>query len=242
MVCCNFTVTLLILLVWILSLYSPYHKVAKYIAMGYLVYFLIRMVLLNTSAQWWAIQETKEQLREKIQPGDVIHTATPDLPNIVDPFNILRMIANESEIHTCYAISHNDQTYILNTHMAFYFDGSRKKAYKNPDSVIILARNNRYVGFLEPLDEFLHVESLTRSYVRVVKTEKKTLLFDPEQKKIFEELLDAKVAHCSLALGKYLETQNLARNQSGYLDLFYYTPDVIRKGLGVISNTLYQLK
>lgn len=240
MVCCKLTVILLTVLVWLMLLSSPYRTVAYRIGLVYIVYLLLRVFVLKTR-QWWAIPQTKEQLREKIQPGDVIHTSGVVNASMMDGFNVVRLIFDENEIHTQYAISHNNQLYILNTYITDYFN-DRKKSFMNPESVIIIESNERYTGAMEPIDEFLHVESLDKSYVRVVKTRNKTLVFDPTHREVFQQLMNAKFAHCSQALGKYLETQQLVKNQSAYSDIFYYTPDVVRKSLGVISNTLYQLK
>ncbi len=238
MVCCKLTVILLTLLVWFMLLYSPYRRVAKYTALVYFIYLLLMVTILRTR-QWGAIKQTKEQLKEKIQPGDLIHTAGVVQASILDGFNIARMIVNENEIHTQYAISHNNQLYVLNTYETPYFN-FRKKSFINPESVIIIETNNKYTGAMEPLDEFLHVESLDKSYVRVVKTEKKVTVFEPN-KEVFKTLVNSKFAQCAQVVGKYLETQGLSVNRSIYSDLFYYTPDVVRKTLGVVSNTLYQL-
>jgi hypothetical protein len=199
------------------------------------------MFILKTT-QRNAIPQTENQLKEKIEPGDIIHTAGVVTAGLSDAFNLLRIALGENEIHTQYAVSYNDKTYILNTHMKSYFNEHRKKMYKNPESVSILASNDLYVGFLEPLDEFLHILALDKAYVRIVKTRQKAAVYDSNQTKAFSKVFKSNLMHCTVALGKYLETRDLISNRSGMSDILYYTPDVVREKLGVISNTLYQLK
>jgi predicted Zn-dependent protease len=150
------------------------------------------------------------------------------------------MFFNEEEIHTVYAVEHNSETYIINTYGTDSYK-QREKTFSDPSRIIILESNKRVTGWMEPLDEFLNAEQAMKSYVRLVKTEKKAKKFDPNQKSLFHKLANAKLAHCSQAIGKYLESQGILENRSAYSDFLYYIPDVVRKQLGIISDKLYQL-
>jgi hypothetical protein len=95
---------------------------------------------------------------------------------------------------------------------------------------------------MEPLEEFLRTESNLNSYIKIVRTEKKPRAFDMSQKKLFKELADKWWnIHCCKVIGKYLESQGLSENRSGYSDFLYYFPDVLRKNLKQKDEILIQL-
>lgn len=185
-------------------------------------------------------KQTKQELRQKIEPGDLILVADGINQSFFNPFLIANMMFNEEEIHTLYAVEYQSQVYLINSHMTDYFN-SRMKTFADPSSVIVIESNSRGTGCLEPLDEFLYAEEKKKSYVRIVKTKKKAPLFDMSRKELFKEISSKTFVQCSMVIAKYLESHGVISNTSGFTDFLYYTPDVLRSKLGVVSNTLYQL-
>jgi hypothetical protein len=150
------------------------------------------------------------------------------------------MFGNEDEVHAAYAVEYNSKVYVLNTYTTAYYR-DRKPGFKDLNRIILVGENSYASGRLEPLEEFLNAETYFNSFVRVVKTKKKTRVFNENNKDMIKELANQKLIHCCMAVGKYLESEGVIQNRSGYADVLYYMPDVLRKILGQVSNTLYRM-
>ena len=231
-------VLLILLVVWVASK-SPYRNHVMLIFNLSLIYLALKMFVVRYRRS--AEIKTIESAVPLIENGDLIHICSvkDEIP-FVDPFNLVCMFFNEDDVHTAYAIEYNSRLYVLNSYATFLFN---RRKYKDPSSVIVLEANKIVTFFMEPVEEFLQVESSTNSFLKIVKTEKKPAAFDMSQKKLFQKLASEwwKI-HCCKTLGKYFESQGMAENRSGYTDFLYYVPDVLRKSLGVRSERLIQLK
>jgi hypothetical protein len=220
-------------------MFSPYQRVVLVLTGVILVYMCLKMMVFKTVRN--AIKVTKEDLEPVIEPGDLVYTYNVlDREMILNPYNVAHIVMNEDEVHVSYAIEYNSKVYLLNTYTSELYR-MREPRFKDPSRIILLGKNWFASGRLEPVDEFLHAESVTNSFVRVVKTRKKVAPFDESKMGIIREISSKNVIHCCMVVGKYLEGEGVIENRSGYSDFLYYFPDVLRKALGEVSNTLYQM-
>jgi hypothetical protein len=229
-----------LLLVWMGSK-SVYRKEVMALFTAYVVYLAIKMFIIRYRRP--AEIKTVEEAAPLVEAGDLIHIcAVNNESPFMDPFNLVCMFFNENDIHTAYAIEYNSKLYVMNAYATFLFN-RRKPHYKDPSSVIVIESDKLVSFFMEPVEEFLRVESVDRSYLTIVKTEKKARVFDVGQKVLFGKLKSEwwKI-HCCKVLAKYLESQGVVENRSGYTDFLYYTPDVLRQALGMKSRRLIQMK
>ena len=232
-------ILLVLFLIWIASK-SSYRKPALTLLTVLVIYLALKMFVLRYRRQ--PDRKKASEATGLIENGDLIHICSvKDAIPFLDPFNLVCMFSNEEEVHTAYAVRYQSKLYVLNSYATFLFN-RRKPYYKDPNSVIVLESNKIVTFFMEPLEEFLGVESNLNSYLKIVKTEKKPTEFDMNQKKLFQKLAgEWWEIHCCKALGKYLESQGLSENRSGYTDFLYYFPDVLRKNLKATSEQLIQL-
>lgn len=239
MVNAKLTTFLISTVVTTMLLFSPYRRVVIIVSFVMLVYLSLKMLVFKTVRNVPLI--TKEELKEKIEPGDLLQTFNVKDMDLLSPYNIVHVLSNEDQVHTLYAIEHDSSVYVLNTYTTDIFS-KRKHYFKNLDSLILIKETSEVSGRLEPIDEFVRAESVSNSFVRVIKTKKKAPKLDLSQKEMLASLSEKRFVHCAMVVGKYLESQGVIENRSAYSDFLYYMPDVIRNSLGVISDQVYRIK
>ena len=210
---------LLLLLLWILSLFTPYRR------QSYFLFFLLIAFNILHIVPLYIPRQIEGYTQDCIKPGNVVSTfryltnspATYHIPR----FSLL-LFHGYAYMHTALAVEHKGKTYML--HIALGELDRTTNSYRDQIEIVATMSNlGSLIWFLEPLEAFLEDEASVSSYLNIMDTGQH-ITYDPEVAASIVDREKNNISHCACFTAKYLEQIGICRNNSALPDFMYYTP------------------